>query len=157
MTPADQLVTACEGVTLEEANQILKQSKKGKLPIVNDRFELVSLTARSDLLKNRDFPLASKSPNSKQLVVGAAVGTRGMCALRVHSLIHGLAQHTDRGRQGPTASAGGRRAGRGGAGQQPGQLRLADGHDQVHQAGVWGPAAGDRGQRGDGGAGQEFN
>lgn len=79
------LVTANEGVTLHEANQILKQSKKGKLPVVDDQFRLVALLSRRDLLKNKEFPNSSKS-EGKQLLVGAAVSTRTEDRERVEAL-----------------------------------------------------------------------
>jgi IMP dehydrogenase len=70
------LVTAPHGTTLQEANEVLSKSKKGKLPIVDQDGNLISLLSRSDLLKNLHYPLASKLPHSKQLICAAAVGTR---------------------------------------------------------------------------------
>jgi IMP dehydrogenase len=86
------LVVAKEGCSLSEANELMKSSKKGKLPIVNDKGLLVALISRTDLLKHRDYPLSSVEKHSKQLLCGAAVGTRDSDRQRVAAL---AAVHVD--------------------------------------------------------------
>jgi IMP dehydrogenase len=75
MTPLSQLIVAREPISLQDANEILKKSKKSKLPIINDKGELSGLISRQDLLRNKEFPHASKDIK-KRLLVGASVGTR---------------------------------------------------------------------------------
>lgn len=81
------LVTGKTGITLEDANDILRRSKKGKLPIVDESGNLISLLSRSDLMKNHNYPLASKLPQSKQLIAAAAIGTRPDDKNRLQKLV----------------------------------------------------------------------
>ncbi|EPG75687.1 IMP dehydrogenase [Leptospira fainei serovar Hurstbridge str. BUT 6] len=68
------VITGKSGITLKEANDIIKREKIGKLPITDKDGRLVSLVSRSDLKKNKDFPDSSKD-ESKRLRCGAAIST----------------------------------------------------------------------------------
>ncbi|HIG05428.1 MAG TPA: IMP dehydrogenase [Planctomycetes bacterium] len=80
------LITAPKGVTLRDANQMLRESKRGKLPIIDENGHLAALVSRTDIMKNREFPDASKSVD-KQLMVGAALSTRPEDRERLEALV----------------------------------------------------------------------
>merc|ERR1719330_1022081 len=86
MTKRADLVVAPEGIDLQAATQILKDSKKGKLPVVSKANRLVALMSRADLHKNAEYPNATKDA-TKSLMVAAAVGTRPSDRDRVQALV----------------------------------------------------------------------
>ena len=70
---SEGLITAKEGVTLEEAKAILAKSRKEKLPIVDDDFNLKGLITIKDIEKQIKYPLSAKDSQGR-LLCGAAVG-----------------------------------------------------------------------------------
>ncbi len=69
----EHLITASEGISLSEAEEILMDHKIEKLPIVDKEGKLRGLITYKDILKNSDRPNACKDEYGR-LRVGAAVG-----------------------------------------------------------------------------------
>jgi len=86
MTKSKDLVSALEGVTLREAYTILKDGKKGYIPILGKQGQLKALIAASDIRKEDQFPLATKDDKGR-LMVACAVGTRPEDRDRVTELV----------------------------------------------------------------------
>lgn len=72
MIPIDKLIKAKEGITLKQANNIIKKNRISVLPVTDERGDLVSMVTRSDLEKNEQYPNAAKDAR-KSLLVGAAI------------------------------------------------------------------------------------
>ena len=75
MTPIEKLVTAPEGTTLKEANDIIWDNKVNQLPIVNKDGRLVGLVFRKDYEFHKANPHELLDAE-KKLVVGAGINTR---------------------------------------------------------------------------------
>ena len=83
---SEGLVTAKEGVTLEEAKKILGQARKEKLPIVDDNFNLKGLITIKDIEKQIKYPLSAKDAQGR-LLCGAGVGVTVDILDRVDALV----------------------------------------------------------------------
>ncbi|MCS7029423.1 MAG: IMP dehydrogenase [Bacteroidia bacterium] len=79
------LIVAQEGITLQEAEEILRQHKIEKLPVVNHEFVLKGLITYKDILNRRNRPNACKD-HLGRLRVGAAVGVTADIIDRVRLL-----------------------------------------------------------------------
>lgn len=82
---SEGLVTAKEGVTLEEAKKILAKARVEKLPIVDDNFNLVGLITIKDIEKQIKYPNSAKDDQGR-LLCGAAVGITPDMMTRVEAL-----------------------------------------------------------------------
>ena len=84
---SEGLVTAKEGITLEEAKQILGKARKEKLPIVDDDFNLKGLITIKDIEKQIKDPNAAKDDQGR-LLCGAGVGITADVLDRVQALVN---------------------------------------------------------------------
>ena len=75
MTPLADLITAPEGTSLKEANDIIFDHKLNSLPIVDKNGCLVSFVFRKDYSSHKENPLELLDEN-KRYVVGAGINTR---------------------------------------------------------------------------------
>lgn len=82
----DNLITAPENTTVEEAKEILKKHKIEKLPLVDANGFLKGLITMKDIEKVKKFPSAAKDEKGR-LLCGAAVGVTGNMMERVEALV----------------------------------------------------------------------
>ena len=83
---SEGLITAQEGVTLDEAKKILAQARKEKLPIVDKDGNLKGLITIKDIEKTIKYPLAAKDSQGR-LLCAAAVGVTANILDRVDALV----------------------------------------------------------------------
>ena len=81
----DPLITAPQGTTLQEAEQMLQEHKIEKLPVVDEKGFLKGLITFKDIEKKRKYPHAAKDEHGR-LRVGAAVGVTSDVYDRVSAL-----------------------------------------------------------------------
>ena len=85
MTPFERLVTAPEGTTLKEANEIIWEHKLNSLPIVSDDGRLLYFVFRKDYEQHKSNP-NELLDGHKRYMVGAGINTKDY-AQRVPALV----------------------------------------------------------------------
>lgn len=84
---SEGLITAKEGITLEEAKKILGAARKEKLPLVDEEGNLKGLITIKDIEKQIKYPLSAKDGQGR-LLCAAAVGITNNIMERVNALIN---------------------------------------------------------------------
>ena len=82
----DGLITALEGVTLEEAKEILKEARKEKLLVVDEDYNLKGLITIKDIEKQVKYPNSAKDSQGR-LICGAAIGITSNVLERTAALV----------------------------------------------------------------------
>jgi IMP dehydrogenase len=85
MTPAERLVTAPVGTTLEDAVEILQEHRIEKLPLVDDEGVLKGLITVKDIMKKRDYPQRATDAQGR-LLCAAAVGVGDAALARLDEM-----------------------------------------------------------------------
>jgi len=80
------VITAKEGITIEQAKEVLHTHRIEKLPVVDSSNRIVGLITSKDILKMDQYPYASKDKKGR-LLVGAAVGVKGDYLERTEALL----------------------------------------------------------------------
>jgi len=83
---SENLVTVAEGTSLQQAEVILQENKIEKLPVVNDKNELIGLITFRDITKLTQKPIANKDQYGR-LRVAAAIGVTGDAVDRAEALV----------------------------------------------------------------------
>lgn len=83
---SENLITAPEGTSVDEAKEILKKHKVEKLPLVDKENNLRGLITIKDIEKTKRFPNAAKDEKGR-LLCGAAVGVTNDMMDRVEALV----------------------------------------------------------------------
>ncbi len=83
---SENLITAPEGTTMDEAKDILRRHRIEKLPIVDDNGYLKGLITIKDIEKAIQYPNSAKDAGGR-LLAGAAVGVSKDTFLRAEALV----------------------------------------------------------------------
>ncbi|MCK0160288.1 IMP dehydrogenase [Allomuricauda sp. F6463D] len=83
---SENLVTVAEGTSLQQAEVILQENKIEKLPVINDKDELIGLITFRDITKLTQKPIANKDQYGR-LRVAAAIGVTGDAVERAEALV----------------------------------------------------------------------
>ena len=84
---SEGLITAPEGITLDEAKAILAKARKETLPIVDKDFKLKGLITIKDIEKQIKYPLSAKDEQGR-LLCGAGVGITANMMERIDALVN---------------------------------------------------------------------
>ncbi|WP_053955854.1 IMP dehydrogenase [Inediibacterium massiliense] len=82
----ENLVTAREGISMEEAEKVLKSRKIEKLPIIDEEGYLKGLITIKDIEKTIKYPNSAKDERGR-LIVGAAIGITGDMMERAEAIV----------------------------------------------------------------------